>query len=92
MELIFEFIAEIVSELIFEGSRNSKINKFIRYPLIALVIAFFSGAIFLMIFLSVKLWKENIAGAVFFLAVGILMLVASIKAFKKEYIKNKSDI
>ena len=92
MEFIFELIAEIVSELVFEGSKNNKINKFIRYPLIALVIAFFSGGIFLIIFLGIKMWDENIVGSVFFLAIGVFMFIAAIRAFIKEYIKKKSDI
>lgn len=40
LDELFEFILELVVEGSIEISKNKKINKWIRYPLIALIIIF----------------------------------------------------
>lgn len=91
-----EFIFEILFELIFEGSlevsKNRKISKFIRYPLIALIIIFFLLVIGLIIFTGVLTLKSSLIGGLLFIAIGILMFIMSIIKFRYTYINKKSEI
>lgn len=82
-----EFIAELVFELLVEGgieiSSNPKVNKCIRYPILGIIVLFFSIIIFGLIFLGIALMDENILGALFITGIGIFLLIASIIKFKK---------
>jgi len=89
-----EFLIECLIELLFEGSleisSNKKISKFIRYPLIILILLFFLSVIFLFFLVSYLLFKENIMLSLLFLIIGIVFLVFTIIKFKKLYFdKNK---
>lgn len=89
MEFIFEFIFELIFEGSIEASKCSKVPKFIRYPLIVIIALFFIaviGLIFLVGFLSLK---ENIFLGVFFIFIGLFMLIMSIIKFKKTYLIKK---
>lgn len=93
MEFIFEFIFELIFEGSIEASKSSKVPKYIRYPLIIIIALFFIvviGLLFLAGFLSLK---ENIFLGIFFIFIGLLMLIMSIIKFKKTYlIKTNSKI
>lgn len=89
MELIFEFIVELLFEGIGEASQNKKIGKFIRYPLIALIVLFFAAFILLFVFIGVSILKDNMIGGILIIAFAILFLILSIKKFKETYIEKK---
>ena len=91
MELIFEFIIELLFEGVGEASQNKKINKFIRYPLIALIILFFTAFILLFVFMGVSILKDNIIGGILIIAFAIIFLILSIKKFKETYIEKKNN-
>ena len=92
MELIFEFIIELLFEGVVEASQNKKISKFIRYPLIALIILFFTAFILLFVFMGVSILKDNIIGVILILLFTIVFLVLSINKFKETYIEmNKAN-
>jgi len=86
-----EFIIELVLELFVEGgievSSNKKISKCIRYPILALLILFFSVVIFGIIILGVLMLKENILVGILFIALGLFFLVISIHKFRKRYLE-----
>lgn len=89
MEFIFEFILELVFEGSIEISKNNKIPKFIRYPLIALISLFFIaviGIIFLVGILFLLL-KENILLGIVFISIGLFMLIMSVIKFRKTYLR-----
>lgn len=86
-----EFIFELIIELLFEGgieiSSNKKISKWIRYPILALLVLFFAVVIFGIIFLGIILLKDSLLGGILMILIGIIMLVASILKFKKLYLE-----
>lgn len=85
-----EFIIELILELVFEGgieaSKNEKIPKYIRYPLIFLISLFFITVICLMYFVSFISIKENILFALVLFIISTIMLVMSIFKFRKVYL------
>ncbi|MBE6160488.1 MAG: hypothetical protein E7157_05545 [Lactobacillales bacterium] len=89
MELIFEFIIELLFEGVGEASQNKKISKFIRYPLIALIVLAYTAFILLFVFMGVSILKDNMIGGIIIIAFAILFLILSIKKFKETYMEKK---
>lgn len=85
-----EFIIELVFDLFVEGgievSSNKKISKWIRYPIIALLILFFSVVIFGMIILGIVLLPKSLLGGILIILIGLFLLVMCILKFRKEYL------
>lgn len=90
MELIFEFICELLLEGSIEISSNKKISKWIRYPLIFLIIFFFLSIIELILFLGIIVFNKNVIGSLFIISVGVVLLILSIIKFRKIYIKKEN--
>ncbi len=91
MEYIFEFLLELILEGSIEVSKNRKIPKYIRYPLIVLIILFFIAVIGLVFLAGILSIKENIFVGLIFIVIGLMMLIASIIKFRKTYlIKTKT--
>lgn len=88
MEFIFEFILELVFECSIEASKSSKIPKFIRYPLIAIIALFFIAVTGLVFLVGIFSLKENIIAGIFFILISFVILVGSARMFKKTYLKN----
>ncbi len=93
MEIIFEFILELVLEGSIEITKNKKVSAWIRYPLIFLIVVFFLAVISLFFLVSFLTYNENKLVALFFSFLGIIFLVLSIKKFKEVYLKryNKGE-
>ena len=96
-----DFIFELIFELLFEGgmevSKNRKISKWIRYPILGLIALFFIAIIGLILFMGISILKDNILGGVFIFGFGIFMFVLCILKFKKfcnqeKNIKNNKKI
>lgn len=89
-----DFIFELIFELIFEGSveisSNKKISKWIRYPILAILISFFLIIILGLIFLGISFLHESILGGIIFIALGIFFLIGSIIKFKRTYLEEKN--
>lgn len=86
MEFIFEFILELAMEGCIEASKSRKIPKYIRYPLIAIVVLFFIAVIGLLLLTGVLIIRENLLSGIFIILTGLLMLVMSIIKFRKTYL------
>jgi len=86
MEYIFEFVLELVLEGSIEVSQNKKIPKYVRYPLIAIVVLFFIAVIGLVFLAGVLSIKENIFIGIFFILIGLFMLIMSVIKFRKTYL------
>ncbi|MDD6224528.1 MAG: hypothetical protein PUB18_05990 [bacterium] len=86
-----DFVIELVLELLLEGSMeissNKKISKWIRYPILALLILFFASIIFGIIILGILIIPDNIFGGIFSITVGLFVLVMSIFQFRKKYLE-----
>lgn len=91
MDLLFELIAEIILEGSMEIASNRKISKWIRYPILGLLVLFFAVLIFGIILLGIILLDDNILAGIFMIALGIFFLVASIIKSKKTYFDVKND-
>lgn len=86
MEYIFEFILELVFESSIDASKNKKIPKYIRYPLIVIIALFFIIVIGLIFLTGILSLKENVVAGIFFILIGIFMTIMSIVKFRKTYL------
>lgn len=91
MEFIFEFIAELILEGSIEISSNKKVSKWIRYPLIFILILVFSIVIFGLLILGLIILNKNILAGIFIIIVSIIMLIGSIFKFKYTYLKKSNE-
>lgn len=86
-----EFIVELVLDLFVEGgievSSNKKISKWVRYPIAAILILFFSSIIFGLIFAGILSLKNSLVGGILIIVVGLLMLGTCIYKFRKTYLE-----
>ena len=89
MDIVFEFIVELIFEGCIEISSNKKISKWIRYPLIALIILFFIAIISLCFILGIKIIYSNKIAGLFCIAIGLLLMIGSIYKFRKIYLTRK---
>ena len=92
MDEIIEILLELIVEGGIEISGNKKISKWIRYPIITIIILFFTLIIGLFFFLGISILNENIQGGIIAILIGIILLVLGIIKGKEKYleIKNKT--
>ena len=86
MEYIIEFILELALESGMEASKNTKLPKYIRYPLIVLISLFFISIIGIIFFTGILLLKDKLYLGIFILTIGLFMLISAIIKFKKIYL------
>lgn len=90
-----EFLIELLLDLIIEGSveisSNKKVSKFIRYPLIVLIILFFTLFILGLMLLGIIILKENIYFGIFLLIIVLILLISGINKFKNIYLEKKEN-
>ena len=88
-----EFLIEILLDLLLEGSieisSDKKISKFIRYPLIVVIILFFAVVIFGILILGIASLNENIYLGLLLIIISLIMLISAIIKFRKIYIERK---
>lgn len=91
MEFILEFIIECILEIFVEGGMevgsNKKISKYIRYPILFLLVIFFLGVISLMLFVGISIFKESALCSVIIISVAFIILIEVIVKFIKIYNK-----
>lgn len=92
MEFIFEMVLELILEGTLEISKNRKVPKIIRYPLIFFIVLLFLGVILLIFYTGVLAYQKiNKICGIIFISIGIIFFVVSIVKFKKLYLKKKSN-
>lgn len=89
MEFLLEFILELFLEESIEISSNKKINKWIRYPLMILVILFFVAVIGLIFFTGVLAFPINKWLSILLLIFGMIMSIGTIVKFRSLFLKRK---
>lgn len=88
MEILIEFLGELLFEGIVELAKDERVPKAIRYPLLALFAVLYGIIIILLIMLAIKAIKvKNMVIGVFFLLCSLLLLILFISFFIKS--KNK---
>lgn len=80
LEFIFEFLFEFGSEI----AKEKKVSKWIRYPLILLLITSFLGVVSILIFTGVLAFSTNIVLSICLFALGLFILIGGIYKFRKE--------
>ena len=74
MELLFEFIGEILIEGLVEIVKNKKISLWLRIPLFLIISIGYLGIMFLLVFLSIKSWKDNLLFAIILLVLSLILV------------------
>lgn len=88
MDFILELIGELILEGVMEVGTNKKINKWIRYPILALIIFLFGCVIFGIVLLGVITFKQNIFMGIMVISLGLFMMlgiVIKVRKIKKSY-------
>lgn len=91
MELIIEFIIELILEGSFELSKNLKTPKWLRYPLIILVLLFFIAVIAIIFIVGFLALKESAIIGLLLIIISIAFAVYSIAKFIDIYIKRNPN-
>lgn len=78
-----EFIFELAAELFFDGavslSKNRKVPRVIRLALIALIFLFFAAVVGFMLYMGIRLFKDNLLAGIAVTAVGIVLLLCAVR-------------
>lgn len=89
MEYLFLFIAELLLEGSLEISKNKKISKWIRYPLLITISLFFISILGLILFLGIRLFKENKYISIFLFFIDTFLFIGCFLKGKETFIKKK---
>lgn len=89
MEFIIEIIGELIFEILFETGSNSKISKWIRYPILFILISFYTVIVIGLLLLSIMLFKDNFILSIFLIVVDIIVILGFRKLLRKGKEKNK---
>ncbi|MCR4796009.1 MAG: hypothetical protein K5898_12740 [Ruminococcus sp.] len=91
MEILFEFIFEMILELIgisaCKASKSSRVPRPLRFILAAVIILFYIAVIALVFIGGALLLKRNVIGGLFIIGIGLLMLILSIRKFRSTYLQ-----
>lgn len=90
MDLIIEFIGEVIIEGIIELIQNKKISKWIRYPLLIIILLFYAFIIDAIAIVMIKGFKEDIVLGIFMLLVEVLLIIGIIYIIRKAIYKKDS--
>ena len=91
MEFIIELITELVIDGSFELSKNIKTPKWLRYPLIILVALFFIAVIAIIFTLGIVTLKESTIIGLLLIIISIAFTVYCIAKFIDIYIKRNPN-
>ena len=92
MDFIIELIFEILFDGLLETSKSNKVPKFIRYPLIVIILLFFVLVIGFIFIVSILAFKESIIAGILLIIIDLFLLVGSIYKFRKEYFSKNNYI
>lgn len=87
MDLVIKFILELLLEGGMEVSSNKKVSKWIRYPILAIILLFFASVIFGIMIVGFSMFSESLLAGIFMIVVGLFLLGASIYNFRKKYLE-----
>lgn len=85
MEVLIELILELLLEVEEEICYDKKVSKWIRYPILIILILIYGAVIFGIMYLGICMLKENIIAALFCIIISIIILVGLIVKFKITY-------
>lgn len=91
MDIVLEFFLELIVDGGIEASGNKKLSRWIRYPLIALVVLFFGAVIAMMFYLAFGLSSDEPVASVIFSLLGLFFLVGTVLKLRKLYFAKRSE-
>lgn len=95
MDELIEFVLEIIFEGMITIGENKKISKWIRYPLMIIILLLVLGIIGLCFFLGTMILKEKVILnrllGVILIGCGIVFLFSVIKRVKKYWKSEKNE-
>lgn len=89
MEDIIELILDLILEGSIEISKNKKLPKWIRYPLIGLITLFFSFIIILIFTLGIMISNESALLGMFIIIISFIFFIMGVLKFKELYLVKK---
>ena len=89
MDFLFELLFDLIADGTFELSRSKKVPKYIRYPLIVIIVLFFIAAIGVTLLAGLLSLKENLLLGIIFIALALFLLIMGVVKFRKVYIIRK---
>ena len=90
MDFLFELIFDLIAEGTLELSKSVKVPKYIRYPLIAIIVLFSVAVISVILLVGIASFKENVVLGTVFVAIAVLMTIMGIKKFRQTYLERKN--
>ena len=88
MDIVFEIIFDLLFEGSVEITKNKKISKWIRYPLLVVLSLFFVFIIGLLYYIGLKIGRESYLLSLFFVITASAMVVGLYVQYHK-YKTNK---
>ena len=86
-----DFLIEVVFDLVFEGgievSKNRKVPRIIRYPLIAIIVLFFAAIIIGLFVIGVVILKQSVVLGFLMIAISMVLLGSAIIKFRNVYLR-----
>lgn len=84
MDLIFEFLAELILEGSIELGLNKKTPKWLRYPLLLFIALVYGFILFIIYFCAIKSFKENILISLLLILFGLFFIIMTIFGLTKR--------
>jgi len=89
MEFIIEGIFEFIIEICFDVSSEKKFSRWIRYPLIIILILIFAAITGLFVYAGMDSLDDRPLMSVICFAVALFIVIGTFIKFRKVYGKNK---
>lgn len=87
MDLVIDFIVEIILEGIVELIQNKNISRWIRYPLLIAISIFYIFIFSVLVMILPDAFKENIYIGIVLLCLEIVLLIGVIYIVRKSIVK-----
>lgn len=85
MDFLIELIGEILIEGVFFLATNQKISKWIRYPVLVLLILFYSIIIFGILFIGINNINVNFGLSLVLIIISVILLIGTVVAFYRKF-------
>lgn len=83
-----DFLIELIGEILIEGSFSlatcKKVSKWIRYPLLGLLIIFYSIIIFGILFIAINSIDDNPILSIVLIIISIILFIGTIVAVRRK--------
>lgn len=93
---ILEFLLDILTELLAEGSlelgSDPKVSKWIRYPILGLILLLIIAVTGGLLFLGIVMLRKDLLSGLLFLSVGILFLIGFFVTVRRFLRRNRENV